>query len=430
MRFKGVNRPLPEIAAQLHVDAVLEGSVLLVRGDRSRSDDDRKRVRINARLILAGTDTQVWNRTFERVVDDVIALQTDVANAVTEGINQRLAGRTPPMASQLAARGIQGTQREQNFDAYDLYLKGRYLGNQRTREVLERSVQYFQQAIQRDPNFAAAYSGLADAYNVLGNYGFMRHADAVTLSSAAAEKALSLDPLLAEAHLSLALVHEDRFEWAQAEERFMRALQLNPELANAHHLYADYLAIRGRIGEATKEIERALALDPLSAAVNTEFGALLILDRRDDAAIAQLQNALKLDPSLARAHMLVAEAYAHKRTYALAVAAADRAAALNSGDTELRAGVGYIYAVAGRRSEALDIVAELEVRLVRGEDAALGNLAAIYAGLNDRDKAFERLDRARDLRDPSVDYLILDPRFDTLRSDARFAKLLASLGLT
>jgi eukaryotic-like serine/threonine-protein kinase len=450
MHFKGVHEPLPEIAKRLHVDAVLEGSVLLLPGDRS-DPDGSKRVRINARLILAGTDTQLWNRTFERVVDDVLALQSEVATAVVEGLNQRLnvPARGVSVIERLAPRlnvpapgsvagAIEGAQppvvpgraRAQNFEAYDFYLKGRYFGNHRTREVLERSVRYFQEAIAREPRFAAAYAGLADAYNLLGMYGFMRRAEALALSSEAASKALSLDPQVADAHLSLALVHEDHFEWQAAESRFKRALELNPGLANAHYWYADYLAIRGRLPEAMVEIERARALDPLSMAVNTEYGSLLLLARRYDEAIVQLQTALQSEPTFARAYLLLAEAHAHKRAYGQALAAADRAAALGTGDIELRAGIGYIYAVAGRPAQAMDIARELEARYQRKEDAALGPLGAIYAGLNDRDRAFEWLDRARELLDTSVDYLILDPRFDPLRTDPRFAKLLAGMGLT
>jgi len=423
MQFKGTKKPLPEIARALNADAVLEGSILVVPGNGSGPEGQR--VRINARLIKAGTDTQLWDRTFERVVADVLTLQREVARAVTDGIDLRLTAEQQRVLAASASNG--GAQ--QDFDAFNLYLKGRYYWNMRTEEGLKRSVQYFQEAIGRDAAYALGYAGLADAYNVLAVYGFAPRTEALQRSREAATKALALDDSLAEAHTALAVIHHQYLEWDAAEAEFRRALSLKPGYAIGRHFYANYLSQVGRFAEAIDHIRQAAAMDPLSIGEVGAVGSILLVARRYDEAIAQLEKTLLMDPNFARAHMVLAEAYAHKRDYARAQAEIDKVVALIAEPgPEVRADVGYIHAVAGRRTDATAVVSDLENRLRQRQEGAAGALAVVYSGLGDVDRALTYLEQARTLRDPVLVDLKTDPRFDALRGDARFDKLLASLG--
>ncbi len=417
MRFKGSKQPLPEIARLLHVDAVLEGSILVAPSRGSDQSPGSKRVRINARLIYSGTDTQLWDRTFEAVLADVLTLQSEVAKAVTDGIGVRLT------AQQLAPHGSRG----QDFDAFDLYLRGRYHWNKRTKDDLGRSIQYFQEAIDR--GYTPAYSGLADAYNLLGFYGLIPAAEARARARAAATRALERDDTLAEAHASLAFVHDQQLEWDAAEAGFKRALALKPGYATAHHWYSLYLLQRSRFDEAIAEIMKALALDPLSNGVNGQLGYVLFCARRYPEAIAQLEKSVQMDPTFARNHLQLAEAYALTSSYDRALAEAGRAAAVGGNDALLRADVGFFHALAGRRREALKIADELIDRSNRREAGAARGLAVVYAGLGNRDRGIYWLERAREVLDPEIADIAVDPRFDNLRGDARFPKILASMGL-
>ncbi len=417
MQFKGSTKPLSQIARELHVDAVLEGSVLMLPGQRAGDTDGTKRVRITARLIYAGSETQLWDRTFETVVADVFGLQNDVARAVADGIHVRL---TPTAAGRTG----------QDFEAFDLYLKGRYNWNMRTKDGLNESVRLFQQALARDPRSAAAYAGLADAYTMLATYGWLPYADGIARARQAALKALDLDDTLAEAHASLGLVHDNRLEWDAADASYKRALDLNPGYAPAHHWYASHLAQRGYFEDAVAEIRKATVLDPLSAAVQGELGIILFLSRRFDEAIVQSEKTLQMNATLVRPNALMAEAYAQQHNFNLAFAAADRAAALDPAGAELLTYRARILALAGRREEALRIATEVGERFRTVRDVHAVDIAAIYASLPDNDRAFEWLERARQARDPWIPYVKVDPWFDKLRTDRRFDSLLASLGLT
>jgi TolB-like protein/Tfp pilus assembly protein PilF len=426
MRFKDSTLPLPEIAKTLNVGAVLEGSVLVLQG-RPGEPAGSRYVRINARLLNAGTDTQLWNRTFERNMTDVLRLQSDIAAAVADGVDLKLTQQQQTMLEQTG--GTSARQGTQNPDAVDLYLRGRYHWNMRTREGFMRSIQYFREALDRDAGFARAHAGLADAYNLLGIYGMIPRAEADAQASRAAAAALDLDSSLAEAHTSLGHIRNQRLEWEGAEASLKRAIQLRPAYATAHHWYSIYLSQLGRLDEAVAEIDRAVALDPLSTTVNAQRGVVLLLTRRYDDAIAQLERTLRIDPAFARAHMVLAEAYAHKGVYDRALAETDRATALGGAGVELTADIGYILAVAGRRGEAVKIAEQLAAQYGSGQISAAAGAATVYAGMRDIERTMEWLERAWERQDPAIADLKVDPRFDSVRGDPRFGALLKRAGL-
>jgi TolB-like protein/tetratricopeptide (TPR) repeat protein len=418
MQFKGSGKTVPEIARALNVDAVVEGSVLM-SGTQRDPGGEPERLRINARLIRAGTDTQVWDRTFEAVAADVIRLQRDVASAIAEGINARLA---PPRDAVVPA-----AQRTTSFDAFDLYLKGRFYWAMRTPESLKQSVQYFQEAINR--GYVPAYAGLADAYNLLGFYGVVTLDEARLRARDAATKGLELDPSLAEAYASRGFIYDDEFKWAAADNDFKQAVALAPGYSTGHHWYAMFLAGQGRLNEAMTQITTARTLDPLSVGVNGQYGELLVLMRRYDDAIAHFQQTVAIDPAFGRNRIVLAEAYALKGNYDAALAELSQTQVTGNEQITLLRESGYVYGRAGRQAEARKIIDDLLARQQRGADGAEGSLAIVYTGLGDRDRALTWLERAWTAHDSIFVRVKVDPRLDPLRGDPRFAKLLATAGL-
>jgi tetratricopeptide (TPR) repeat protein len=419
MQFKGSGKTVPEIARALNVDAVVEGSVLMSPGARREAGGEPERLRINARLIRAGTDTQLWDRTFEAVAGDVFRLQRDVAAAIADGINAKL---TPARDAVVPA-----AQRAASFDAFDLYLKGRFYWAMRTPESLKQSVQYFQEAISR--GYVPAYSGLSDSYHLLGIYGVMPGTDARRLARDAATKGLELDPSLAEAYASRGYVSHDEFNWKAAQADLEKAVSLAPSYATGHHWYALYLAGQGRFDEAMSEINVALALDPLSVGVNGQFGELLVLMRRYDDAILARRQFIATGAAIDRTYLQLAEALALKGDYDAALAELERTPESGGEQIQLLAEKGYTYGAAGRQGDARTVIDQLLVLQRQRADGAPGALATVYAALGDRDRAFVWLDQARQSYDPVILRLKVDPRLDKLRGDARFAKLLATVGL-
>ena len=418
MQFKGSAKTVPEIARALNVDAVVEGSVLMSGAQRDPGGEP-ERLRINARLIRAGTDTQVWDRTFEAVAADVIRLQRDVAAAIADGINARLA---PPRDAVVPA-----AQRTTSFDAFDLYLKGRFYWAMRTPESLKQSVQYFQEAISR--GYVPAYAGVADAYNLLGFYGVLPVADARQRARDAATKGLELDPSLAEAYASRGYIYDDEFNWAAADADFKQAVTLAPGYSTGHHWYTMFLAGQGRFDEARSHITTALALDPLSIGVNGQYDELLVLTRRYDEAIAHARQTIAIDPAFGRNRIVLAEAYALKGNYDAALAELSQVQATGNEQTTLLRELGYVYGRAGRQAEARKVIDDLLLRQQQHADGAEGSLAIVYTGLGDRDRALTWLERAWAAHDAIFVRVKVDPRLDPLRGDPRFAKLLATAGL-
>ncbi|HZQ50725.1 MAG TPA: winged helix-turn-helix domain-containing protein [Bryobacteraceae bacterium] len=409
MYYRGSHKPLPDMARQMDVDAVVDGSVL-------RSGN---RVRISVELIQAANDTRLWGDTYDRDLKDVFALQSEVARRIADEIQVTL---TPHDRARLAHLPTPDP------DAYLAYSKGRFFWNRRTEVDLKRAIGYFQQAIAKDPNYALAYDGLADCWLPLGWYAYMAPADTFPQAKAAVRKALALDDSLAEAHTSLAFVtlYYDR-DWAGAEQEFRRAIDLNPNYANGHHWYAEFLSLVGRHKEAIAESERARELDPLSTIINTWVGSRYFFARHYDEAIEQYRNAVEMDPSFVPVHLVLGHAFEQKHLYAEAIAELERAVTLSGGSPVYRASLAHAYGVSGRRDEARKLFDDLR-NLSKRRHVSSYDLALAALGVGAIDQSFSLLARAVDERSPRVAFLTVDPRFDGLRSDARFKALMVRIG--
>jgi len=410
MVYKGARKPLPQIARELNVDAVVEGTVL-------RSGDQ---VRITAQLIEASTDRHLWSQSYEGELRDTLALQNRVARAIADQIRINL---TPQ--EQAALKNV----RVVNPEAYESYLKGRYFWNKRTANGLKVALAYFSQAIEEDPKYAQAYSGLADTYALLGDwqYAVMTPKEAFPKAKAAAIKALELDSALGEAHNSLAFVL-DGFDWDldSGGKEFRRAIELNPGYATAHHWYAWHLSLLGRYDEAIAEMRKAENLDPLSLIINADLAELLVLAHSYDESIRQSRKTIEMDPNFALAHNQLAQAYLQKHRYDEAVAEMQKAVQLSEGSPTCIANLARAYVASGKRSEAVKLLSDLKKRSNPGYSNA-SEIAMIYASLGDTDQAMNWLEKGYEERfNPGV---LLRPGFDPLRSDSRFQDLVHRIGL-
>ena len=403
--FKDKPRNVRDVGGQLGVNLVVEGSIL-----RSGS-----RLRINAQLVQVAGDVTLWAERFDRELEDIFAIQDEISRAFVNKL--RLA----------VGRDHRGPNT--SFQAYEEYLRGRYFWNQRSEEGLRKAIEHFQAAARLDPGYANAYAGIAQSYGPLGYFGYMPPNEALAGMRSAVARALALDDDLAEAHAARALLlafHEWRL--ADAEPAFRRALALNPEDATAHSWYAQYLSAIGRREEALAESRRAVERDPLSHWINTAFGGHLYWARRFDDAIAQCRKTLELDPGYGRARRCLALGYVQRGAYEQAVQELgdDRSSSART-LSELE-DLGYVYARAGRSSDARDIIRELTNRSARQYVPAYP-LALVHAGLGENDRALEWLERAGEERSPRLVFLGVEPAFDDLRDDARFAALRRKLGL-
>jgi TolB-like protein/DNA-binding winged helix-turn-helix (wHTH) protein/Flp pilus assembly protein TadD len=410
MAYKGARKPLPQIARELNVDAVIEGTVL-------HSGDQ---VRITAQLIEASTDKHLWSQSYEGELRDTLAVQNRVARAIADQIRINLTPR-----EQAALKNVKVV----NPQAYESYLKGRYFWNKRTADGLKVALAYFNQAIEEDPKYAQAYSGLADTYALLGDwqYAVMTPKEAFPKAKAAAIKALELDSALGEAHNSLAFVL-DGFDWdfESAGKEFQQAIELNPGYATAHHWYAWHLSLLGRYDEAIAEMRKAENLDPLSLIINADLAELLVLAHSYDESIQQSRKTMEMDPNFALAHNQLAQAYLQKHMYEEAVTELQKAVQLSGGSPTCVANLARAYAVSGKKSEAAKLLSDLKKRSNPGDSHA-AEIAMIYASLGDTDQAMNWLEKGYEERfNPGV---LLRPGFDPLRSDLRFQNLVHRIGL-
>lgn len=411
MHYKGKTKPLPDIARELKVDGVVEGTV-------QRSGD---RVLVRAQLIHAASDTHLWVQTYERDVKDVLTMQSEIAQAIAREVQAKTSSNPPPAIAQRPVRP----------KAFDEYLQGRYLyWNKRTEENLTKAIEHFQNAIKEDPEYALPYVGLADCYYAMGTVqvGSIRPLDARKRGEEAATKALALDSNLAEAHSSLGYVHHFNWNWDAAEQSFKRALELNPNYANAHNLYANLLMAKGSIEESIAASNRARELDPFSLAISVQRGFLLENARRYDEAIEQLRSVLAMDPNHYQAYWMLSHTYAASGRFAEAVAAAEKATALSDRAPGALGILGLVYGLAGRRDDATKILNEL-LELNKQRYVTPAALVNVYIGLGDKERALLWLEKAYEERSNYVAYLNVFPIVDPLRSDPRFANLLQKVGL-
>jgi serine/threonine-protein kinase len=408
MQYKATRKPLSQIAKELRVDALIEGSVL-------RAGDH---VRITTRLTQVAADKQLWAESYEGDLRDVLKLQNDVARAIASEVRSKL---TPNEQSRLS------NSRQIDPRAYEAYLKGRYNWNQRNAAVLRTALESFQHAIDIDPTYAAAYAGLADTYNLMGSNELLPARDALERARAAAQKALELDDNLAEAHASLAGVLQSGNDWnfKAAEVEFKQAIELNPNYATAHFWYGLNLLPLKRPDEALREFRRAEELDPLSPVVSTYVGFAMEKARRYDEAIAANLETTALFPDFAFGHWALAMAYRQKGMYQQAISEFKKAIELSEGRPDFMATLGHAYAVSGDKSQALKIAHQLEA-----SHAPPFVMALVYLGLGDKDRTFSLLEQAYEQRFPSIlPEALQDPLFDPVRADRRFQELLRLLGL-
>jgi tetratricopeptide (TPR) repeat protein len=319
--------------------------------------------------------------------------------------------------------------RKVNPEAHEFYLRGRFLWDKRSEQGLNKSIEYFQQAIEKDPSYALAYSGLADSYNMLGFYGDLPQMESAPKAKAAAIKALEIDDQLAEPHASLAWgKFAFDWDWSGAEREFKRAIELNPSYATSHRWFANCLTQQGRHEEALAEAKRAQQLDPLSLVSSAGFASTLYHARHYDQAIEQERKILELDDLFAPAHWLLGLAFEQKAKFEEAIAEFQKATTLDAYPIFYPAALAHAYGVAGQRGEARAVLAKL-ANLSKTRDIAWYEIAVVYAGLGEKDKTLAMLETAYKRRDSHLNGLKVDPRLDTLRSDPRFQDLLRRMGL-
>ncbi|HEY3135522.1 MAG TPA: protein kinase [Blastocatellia bacterium] len=409
-RYKGIDVDPQAVANDLKVEGVLTGKITQ-QGDS---------MLVQAELVRAADGAQLWGERYSRKISDILAVQEEIARQISDKLRLRLSGEEEKrLAKNYTA----------NTEAYQLYLKGRYYWNKRTDESYRKSIDYFQQAIDLDPKYALAQSGLADSYSFMASQSVTSPLEAMPKAKQAATRALELDDSLAEAHTSLAYVklYYD-WDWTGAEKEYKRAIELNPSYSTPHHGYAYLLISTGRTQEAFSEIEKAEKIDPLSVLINTDHGEFFYFARQAAQAIAQLKKALEMDPAFVRAHFLLGRAYVQNNQCSEALAEFQRAREFAENSTEMFAALGQGYAWCGKRAEAQRVLDELE-GMQRQFYVSPHWFAATCAGLGEKDKAFQWLDKAFERRFGPLIYLKVNPIWDNLRTDSRFADYLRRVGL-
>jgi TolB-like protein/DNA-binding winged helix-turn-helix (wHTH) protein/Flp pilus assembly protein TadD len=410
MDYKNAHKSLADIARELGVQAIVEGSVV----------SSGPRVRISAQLIRVPDDEHIWGNSYEGDLHDTLKLQNEVARDIAAQVRVTLSPHEQTALQQ--SRSI-------DPQAHEAYLKGRYFWNKRTGADLESAIDYFNNAVAVDPGYAAAYAGLADSYALAGDweYGLLAPQEAWPKAIQAAKKALELDENLGEAHASLAFALDlFAWDWSGAETEYQRALALGPNYATAHHWHAFHLLVVGRNGEAIAELRQAENLDPLSLIIGADLADALCIAHLYDESIAQSNRTLAMDPNFAVAHYELGQALQQKNQQDQAIAHLRRAIELGGHSAAFDSNLAYAYATSGRKDEALQVLENLQARH-DNDPAADANIALVYTGLGDYDSAIAWLEKAYEARvNPSI---LLRPAFDPVRSDARFQALLRRMGI-
>jgi TolB-like protein/Flp pilus assembly protein TadD len=412
MSYRQTQKRMTDVARELGVDAVIEGSVLR----------EGSRVKVTAQLIDGRTDRHIWADTFERELDSVLAIQNDVARAIAQAVDLTL---TPE-----GDRKLTSATRPVLPAAYDAYMRGRHAWDKRGEADLREAIRLFQQSIDADPTYAPAYAGLADCYAQLGYGSYVAPEDSFPRARAAAMRALELDPTLAEAHASLGFVRM-YYDWdfTKAEADYKRAFELNPNYAVAHQWYAYLLtAIERPVGEAEREISIARQLDPLSVPINIDQAYIRHYYDRNEEALRSVRLALEMNPKFPPAYFWLGRIYTSEGRYTEAETAFQNIGPLRTW-TPAMAALGYLYGKSGRMGEARAILEEFE-DLARGDRyASAYAVAAVYAGLGDTERAFAFLDAAYRERSHWLVWLRRDPRWNDMRGDVRFQRLVKKIGL-
>lgn len=410
MAYKHTTKTISEIGRELGVDYILEGSV--------RREGNR--VRISAQLIRVKDQTHLWAENYDHEFEDFLGVQSDIGYAISRQIDLRL---TPEKQSELQ------TVRKVDPEAYDLYLKGLFYWNTLTATSLRKAISYFEQSISKDPSNALAYAGLADCYALLPMVGDAAPRESFPAAESAIRRALELNEGLAVVHESNArLKFFYEWDWPECEKQCLRAIQLNRNQAGAYVRYAHLLSDLGRHQEALAEAQRARELDPLSLITNALDGMFLLHARRYDAAIQQLQRTVDINPHFFVSHFQLGKAYEQKKMYAEAIAELVKARDISEGNTETIASLGHVYAVSGQPGAARKVLAMLE-RQSRQTYVPAFNLALVYAGLGEKDRAMEALEKGYEDRDVHMMFLKVDPRWDEYRTDPRFVELMRRMRL-
>ena len=400
------------VGRALGVEAVLEGN--------SQTSGDR--IRVTARVLRVSDGVSLWAGKFDERFTDIFAVQDSISQQVAEALISNLGER---------AKRSPGRRPTENIEAYQLYLKGRYLWGKKDTEGVKKALQYFEQAIKADPKFAQAYSGLADCYVALSEFSAVPRREAYSKAMSSLRKAISLDPGLAETHTTLGFILLSRdWDYEEAEKEFKLAIELDPNYATAYQFYGVHLLAVGQTDAAIAQTRRALELDPLSILNNSQLGRCLYLAHRFNETIDQSLKTLELDSTSASAHAYLGQSYAHQGRLAEATAALQKAVEMSAGRAEMKAALGYAYALASNRNAAREIIDELGARNKESSYVSY-HIATIYAGLGEKEQALNSLERAYQERDIFMGVrLSTDPKLDSLRSDRRFQNLLQRVGLT
>jgi TolB-like protein/Tfp pilus assembly protein PilF len=407
-RYKGKNTDLQTIAKELRVQAILTGRVVQ-RGDQ---------LTLSLELVDISKDSVIWTEQYQRKQSELVSLQSEIAKDVSTKLKTKLSGADEAKVSKTSTA---------NPEAYQAYLKGRYYWNRRTTENIKKAIEQFKSATDRDPNYALAYAGLADCYVVLNEYAGVPTSETAPQAKAYAERAIAIDGQLGEPHAALGTVNEQLWQWEKAEREYKRAVELNPNYATAYHWYSIFLKGLGRFDEAALMIKRAQELDPLSSVISINISRMYQLQNDHNASIENTRKLIELDPSFALAYDYLGLSYLKQGRNAEAIANLETAVELSKRASVALMDLGYGYAVTGKRAEAIAIAKELEEKYAKKETSAR-NVAAVYAGLGENDKAFEWLEKDFQTRD---DLLVIRWQipYETLRADPRYKDLRKRMNL-
>jgi TolB-like protein/Flp pilus assembly protein TadD len=409
MRYKGMAGDTAKVASELGVDSVMTG----------RLSQTGENLNISVQLIDVRAGKVLWAEQYDRKLADLLATQREIATTITQKLELKLGAAE--------SKGITKKYTDSS-EAYQAYLKGRYYWNRRTAENLKKGIEQFKAATDLDPNFALAYTGLADCYAILPEYAGTPFSDAMPQAKAYAERAIAIDDQLGEPHATLGIVYVQAWQWADAEREYKRAIELNPNYATAYHWYSIALKNQGRNDEAAKMIMKASELDPLSGAIGCNISMIYQLQDNHDASIKNSLKLIELDPNFGRAYEYLGLSYFKVGRKEEAVMAMEKAVELTKRQNVVLSELGFVYGAVGKRTEAVAVAKELEDKYARKE-AAGHEVAAVYSGLGEKDKAFEWLEKDFQNRDSRLNTFRWETQFEPLHDDPRFKDLLKRMGL-